>query len=504
METQVQSFRASNDIPEALPNPSAGFGSYLLSPAALTSDTLSTFDEYATNPRFLELQEELRELLFNGANSAAPTRPPSPDGSIESPDELFVKARRIPGYRLLLNSLNLKHDDIPLANKLKYLKIWISECAPWLDMFDVQRHFGIQVPVLGQTSPAVLYALLALSARQMERKAGMRGSNDSLKLYQESIRSLTPILDAKDPNVLVSACILCCLEMMSVSPRDWRRHIEGCAALFVSFGVHGFSGGLLQAVFWCYARMDLCGAIIADGAESTVMPIDKWAIPPDFISGDLSEDERQSAISDIFLERGAQIPDMHANYAVYLCAKVCDLICKRTRCLELGEDNGYHGELYNHRWTRLWTELQLWSEKRPPAMIPVKTVTASSNDSLFPAILFSHWAAISSNQLYHTASILMLELKPDEILLEPKLHCNSPLWHARRVVGISMTNPHRGCLNNAIQPLYVAGKLFSHRSEHLAIANLIKHIEATTGWGAVWRIKDLETAWGYERGVFTG
>src|ERR1700761_8248991 len=139
-------------------------------------------------------------------------------------------------------------------------------------MFDQERHFGIQIPIRAQRSPAVLYALLALAARQAEKHDCLVGSSqDSLELYSKAISSLTPSISAQDPEVLITACILCVLEMMSVSPRDWQRHSEGCAALFGNLGVNGFSGGLLQAVFWCYARMDLCAAIIAEGAEGTTL-----------------------------------------------------------------------------------------------------------------------------------------------------------------------------------------------------------------------------------------
>ena len=224
----------------------------------LSPDNLSTFDEYAANPQFLKLQEELRSILFTGAASLVPTGAPSPELSEPSQGSETVHAR--PGLVLTTSSIATK-------NLIKYLQNWITECAPWLDMFDQARHFGLQVPLMAQESPALLYGILALSARQTERTRGLEGAYDSLQLYQESIRLLTPILEAKDPNVLVTVCVLCCLEMMSVSPRDWRRHVEGCAALFDSFGVNGFSAGLLQAVFWCYACMDLCGAIISDGAE---------------------------------------------------------------------------------------------------------------------------------------------------------------------------------------------------------------------------------------------
>jgi hypothetical protein len=59
---------------------------------------------------------------------------------------------------------------------------------------------------------------------------------------------------------------------------------------------------------------------------------------------------------------------------------------------------------------------------------------------------------------------------------------------------------HSGSRINAIEPLYVAGKIPSHRSERLIIARLVNNIDKTTRWGAIWRLKDLERAWGYEPG----
>lgn len=125
-------------------------------------------------------------------------------------------------------------------------------------MFDSDRAFGLQLPALARTAPALLYAILGISARQMERKDNRKNAFDSLELYQEAIRLLAPLLLDRDLIIIPICVILCCLEMMSASAQDWRRHLEGCAALFSNFGIHGFSGGLLQAVFWCYARMGMC------------------------------------------------------------------------------------------------------------------------------------------------------------------------------------------------------------------------------------------------------
>src|ERR1700761_9224546 len=126
-------------------------------------------------------------------------------------------------------------------------------------MFDSQKTFGIQLPTLASHSPALLLAMLAISARQRERKSRQGSSFDSLELYQGSIGLLGPLLQARDPSVIATCVILCCLEMMSASAQDWRRHLEGCAALFEAFNINGLSGGLDQAVFWCYARMGKTG-----------------------------------------------------------------------------------------------------------------------------------------------------------------------------------------------------------------------------------------------------
>lgn len=234
-------------------------------------------------------------------------------------------------------------------------------------------------------------------------------------------------------------------------------------------------------VFYANHESDLCGALISDGTEGTLVPISKW-LPPNAVL--------KSAL-ELFRENRS--PDMHANYSVYLGSEVCKLIADRTRYTELDEQNGCDAVSFQVRWLRLWNELQTWVHDRPQEIVPVRTTESQP----FPQILFVHWAGISSNQLYHTACIILLGTKPREIQLDNGLTA-SPTWHAKRICGISLTNPHEGCLNNAIQPLWVAGKLLSHKSEHELLLKLIGSIESMTGWATSWRIADLETAWGYK------
>ncbi|KAG5948662.1 hypothetical protein E4U53_006211 [Claviceps sorghi] len=536
----------------------------------------STADEYAANPRFIELQEELRYVLFAGVSghdagpaqvskkTVTPTPTPAvPDDSAprhdgrDGRDGHDDERREAWSLKSSLDSAGIRI-SIPKIKLVRYLQNWIVECAPFLDKFDDHGHFGIHVPILAEQSPPLLYAVLAFSARQIERKALLDKCYDSLELYQESIRLLGPSLQARDANTLVTACILAVLELMSGSSRNWRRHIEGCATLFDFFAVTGFSGGLLQAVFWCYARMELCGAIIAAGAESTVLPLSKWLPrpPPPALDGSASGWQGRAGLSPspspspsppppprhehehehehghghdmdafarrTFYQHGRDNTGMHANWAVYLCAKACDLIYRRTRTLELHERDASDPRPFAEQWESLWQDLQLWLESRPCSMLPTTstrastrtratatatTPTATDDDHpadqphVFPSIFFPTLPAISSNQLYHTACILMLEARPPAAAaLRLAAPHSSPIWHARRVCGISYTNPHKASLINAIQPLYVAGRLLTHPSEQLQVARLFAIIDATTGWGALWRLRDLEAAWGYRPG----
>ncbi|KAL5001220.1 fungal-specific transcription factor domain-containing protein [Aspergillus recurvatus] len=447
-------------------------------------------DGFSQDPGFLASQEELRAILFTLANSAAPTRASSPAagkralesdlGSSASPSTTVSRPYHHHEQR---RTATASRSPLSSRRRIEYLKNYVAEIAPWLDMFDSNCTFRQQLPVLSHSFPALLYAILAISARQMERKSGIQGWCDSLELYQEAIRLLSPLIQVRDPKIVAACVLLCCLEMMSARAQDWHRHLEGCAALFEASDIHGFCGGLLQAVFWCYARMDLCGALISDGTRTTVLHPSKW-LPV----GCQEEDAYR-------LFKEARTPDMHANYAVYLCVKTTELVSNRIKFIELGEANGCTTEVFTARWTSLWDKLQTWLAERPAELLPIQTISQKP----FPHILFVHWAAISSNQLYHTACILLLKMMPKGLRM-PRSPTLSLLWHARRICGISISNKHQGCLNNAIQPLWIAGRLFSHVSEHEQIVKTIRGIEAETGWGACWRIRDLEVAWGYTVG----
>ena len=186
---------------------------------------------------------------------------------------------------------------------------------------------------------------------------------------------------------------------------------------------------------------DLCAAIISDGDHSTVLPLQHW-IPSNVSSAEVHE-----------LFCSEETPDMWANYAVYLAAKVCHFIWCKTKSMDEATLHSEQSSFQND-WHDLWTEVQAWRQNRPAELLELDfpEECGESASSPFPSVLFAASCAISSNQLHHTACLLMLDIKPPSIELSNADSTSSSLWHARRICGISATNEQQRCLNNAIQP----------------------------------------------------
>lgn len=82
-------------------------------------------------------------------------------------------------------------------------------------MFDNNCHFASTFPQMAKTAPHLRYAILALSARQLERLQNEKSQSESLLLYQEAIHLLLPELENKTIPAIASCVILCVLEMLS-------------------------------------------------------------------------------------------------------------------------------------------------------------------------------------------------------------------------------------------------------------------------------------------------
>ncbi|KAK5788895.1 hypothetical protein VI817_009853 [Penicillium citrinum] len=383
--------------------------------------------------------------------------------------------------------LSPEREHVLWQNYLNEICSWVGSL---LDMFDNNRHFASTFPQMAKTAPHLRYSILALSARQLEREQNEKSQSESLSLYQEAIHLLFPELQSKSTPVIASCVILCVLEMLSCNPKEWRRHLDGCAYLIQAAGINGFSGHEEQALFWCFARMDVCGGLISE--EETIIPIHNWR----------PRDMSCSEASHLFLSSNKTNFDTYANYTVYLVAETLGVLFGSssrtthpcTSCHSLPEEDS---NSYVRRWGELFTQVEQWYEHRPSQMKSIFTASTpsqSARNKPFPTVLYGNGDAISGNQLYHVSALLLLQRKPKTLLLQKKP--KSVLWHARQICAISASNAHHGCWTNALQPLWIAGKVMSHYSEHEAIVETLVRIERETGWATSWRVEDLKDFWG--------
>lgn len=250
-------------------------------------------------------------------------------------------------------------------------------------MFDNHRHFASTFPQMAKSSPHLRFSILALSARQMERKQNEKSQSESLSLYQEAIHLLLPELESKTTPVIASCVILCVLEMLSCNPKEWRRHLDGCAFLIQAAEINGFSGKEEQALFWCFARMDVCGGLISE--EETIIPIHNWT----------PRTMGPHQASQLFLASKANF-DTYANYTVYLCAQTLGVLC--------GASKHHHpscfpchyldGDTYVDHWKGLLDRVEQWYEQRPSQMKPIFSgYTPGGKETPFPTVIYGNGAA---------------------------------------------------------------------------------------------------------------
>lgn len=340
---------------------------------------------------YLDLHSTLRDYMFtNAAVADIDYERPMPSYLVPILEHVEDTNRSFQELGQRLKNFENENSEIGLsdAQKLLLYQNYLYEIAPWLDMFDFSRTFGTRIPQLAKLNEALLNAIFAISSRQIELTQPGYNKEVTLRLYQAALRELIPPVTKKPTTAMISSCLLLCvLEMMSLSPNDWRYHLEGCAALFKRNGINGFSTELERGLFWCYARMDICAALISD--KSTNISHQDW-IPKDI------EVENSR---DLFLN--SKSSDMYANYIVFLCCRVLNLISNESKT-------------YDQEWESLWTELIKWQEKCPEEYKSF----SEYEDTPFPGILYLAGPAVSSNQLYHMAIIIMTENKPRRFKIE--------------------------------------------------------------------------------------
>ena len=193
--------------------PYLGGHPFMTTTSPLISETSFEDGIFLPGSQYLELHAELRSKLFDTAHSVEPSRRGSPDPNgplYQTPSALDTGIVEEDPRRLA---------QLSPEQEYTLWQVYITEVAPWIDKFDINRHFELVLPMLAKDAEHLKYSILALSARQIELKENKKELKTSLGLYQLAIHLLTPQLDTRSTVVLASSAVLCVLEMLSCSPK---------------------------------------------------------------------------------------------------------------------------------------------------------------------------------------------------------------------------------------------------------------------------------------------
>ncbi|KAI8674270.1 hypothetical protein NCS55_00750400 [Fusarium keratoplasticum] len=425
----------------------------------------------------------------------------------------------------------------PISQRMKadLISNYIRETATWCETTDSDMHFSARSVHRMMESTPFVAAAMSLASRQLDSLRG-RPRQITLELYQYTVRLLLSHDPAVDGSSILATCtLLCVYEMMASTVAEWRRHLQvsgyaldwrsiyrakaditiylkGCAGLLRMRKWNGNSAGIVKTCFWAFARIDVWAAFILN--QTTLIPTDSWV-----------EEDSLAVVA----ARGNT--DDYCNFSILIFARIINL-------LNASGDSS-SAELREKAQTS-WEELQQWRRWRQQSAKPLMRVDAG-NKNPFPTIVFASSASICGNTFYHTGSILLLQsgLVPATSSVDEK-RVRDPVWHARELGGISISNPSHANWVNHLQPLYIAGRVFGPRSkapcsaqhqsgrmhapveasspsadestddgdgmaelsefpaEKMALLKHLAKIERETGWKTSDRARELRILWGLE------
>lgn len=373
-----------------------------------------------------------------------------------------------------------------VAQDAFYVDRYCYVVGPWFDLFDMRKQFTIHVPHLSLSHQLLYLSLLACAAKQYYLSHLTQSADASLLYYDRALRLITESLNdvsvSASSEVLASCVLLAECEMMGDCYQNWHLHIEGIYSLITAHGWHGCSGGLPQACFWVYCRMDLLSSLAA--AKRTHLDTSLWLPRDDALApADGSQEWSLNAWS---------------NYTVLLLAQIHDLLCE-VRVEEPHEPS----EALCKEWNRLRKTTEAHERRQPLQFKPLIVLDSwdDKRDSPFPCVRYPSEDISAANQLFDLARLLLILARPTRCRSDRMSHYASSesafLTFVNLVVGNSIHNRHELNWVCAVQLLSSAGMCLTGWRKRMALLKCLKDIHVQTGWNTRENIQALLTWWGW-------
>ncbi|KAJ9491396.1 hypothetical protein VN97_g1851 [Penicillium thymicola] len=390
------------------------------------------------------------------------------------------------------------------GDKFQLISAFIRETGTWCETTDSQMHFTVKSIHEMMKSSSFVAAALSLASRQLDY-VQMRQRPVTLELYQFTIQLLLgqdPVL--ADTSILAACTLLCVYEMMASRVEEWRRHLKGCAGFLRTQRWNGSSEGIVKASFWAFARIDVWAAF--NSGKATLIPTESWV---------------DNMCIDYVLANGDL--DDYCNLANLIFAKIVNILSTSQQSRKEMRTAGLQVSICT-----LWDEMQKWYQLRPSEVCPLLRDFAPTK--VFPEALYIRSAPNCGNTFYHSGCMLLLQTGlvtqgPENPHTSSQEEIGNIIWHARELVGTSISNPSHANWVNQLQPLFIAGTVFGSSvafpsvwdtlsvspgdgpsaaenhdefcSEKILLLKHLARIERETGWKTSDRAAELRMLWGF-------
>lgn len=168
-------------------------------------------------------------------------------------------------------------------------------------------------------------------------------------------------------------------------------------------------------------------------------------------------------------------------------------------------------------WYHLRKQFQAWHDSLPTTFQPSSRMETTLTpgrvlrgeiDSVFPEVWYNISMCASTMQAYHMSQILLFMNKPHEFTQNGSTVCarlnsyQSVLAacqkHSREIVGISLAQSEDAVRVYSVQALFTAGQCLGDARERQIVLDLIRGVEADTGYATEYRALQLTEQWQWE------
>lgn len=147
--------------------------------------------------------------------------------------------------------------------------------------------------------------------------------------------------------------------------------------------------------------------------------------------------------------------------------------------------------------------LEQWYQDRPQGFQPMMEFGIDDDFAVtgqnFPVVLFANGAGVLSNQLYHTAMLLLLHSRPRTAPIADFASARmSPLWHAQCICSIALNNDRRECWDPCLLASFLmASRCMTHEAQQQEILQGFENTRSVTGWDAGDFVRGLREEWSF-------